>query len=380
MSSQTRSQFLRSLTMASGGLLFTRCQHMTTGSSGTVAAVPFGKTKSGEAVTLFKLINPLGAEVHIMDLGGTVVSVKVPDREGKLGDVVLGFDNVGDYESKSPFFGCITGRYANRIAKGQFSLDGKSYNLAVNNAPNHLHGGKVGFDKKVWKGVPGVGAQVIFSHTSPNGDEGYPGALNMKVTYTWTDENALRIDYQATTDAKTIVNLTNHSYFNLGGAGNGTILDHEMTLFCDQFTPTDDTMIPTGKLAPVAGTPLDFSQPTLIGQRIGADYLPLKQGKGYDHNYVINGSGLRKAAKARDPKTGRVLEVFTDQPGVQLYTGNFLDGTVRGKGGNLYPHRGGFCLETQKYPDSPNQASFPSCELAPGQTYEHVCIYKFSVG
>ncbi len=374
-----RAIFLRFLAVASMSPFLTNCQSMTTGSTGTVAKVPFGTNKNGQPVTLYKLINPKGAEVHIMDLGGTVTSVKVPDREGKLGDVVLGFDTVGDYEARSPFFGCITGRYANRIAKGKFSLDGKEYSLVTNNGPNHLHGGSSGFDKKMWEGKEGLGAQVIFTRTSPAGEEGYPGALTTRVTYTWTDENALQIEYVCTTDAKTVVNLTNHSYFNLGGAGNGTILDHELTLQCDKFTPTDDTMIPTGELRDVAGTPLDFSQATLIGQRIGADFEPLKQGKGYDHNYIINGSGLRKAAKVRDPKTGRTLEVFTDQPGVQLYTGNFLDGTVRGKGGKQYPHRGGFCLETQAYPDTPNKPEFPSCVLSPGETYKHTCIYKFGV-
>ncbi|MBP7950901.1 MAG: galactose mutarotase [Verrucomicrobiales bacterium] len=350
---------------------------MTTGSTGTVSSRPFGTTRDGQQVTLYKLVNPKGAEVEIMNYGGTVVSVKVPDRNGKLGDVVLGFDSFSDHEARSPFFGCITGRYANRIANGKFTLDGREYTLAVNNGPNSLHGGKVGFDKKIWKGTPGQGASVVFSHTSPDGDEGYPGTLTMQVTYTWTDANELRIDYTATTDKPTVVNLTNHSYFNLAGAGNGTILDHELTLHCDRFTPTDDTMIPTGEIRAVAGTPLDFTKPQVIGARIGDAYKPLQQGKGYDHNFIINGSGLRSAAKARDPKSGRTLEVLTDTPGVQLYTANFLDGTLRGKGGATYPHRGAFCLETQHFPDSPNHPDFPSTTLRPGETYRQTCIFRF---
>jgi aldose 1-epimerase len=328
---------------------------MTSGSSGTTSSLPFGTTASGQQVTRYKLVNPKGAEVEIMDRGATVLSIKVPDRDGKLGDVVLGFDTLADYETKSPYFGCLTGRYANRIAKGKFSLNGKDYSLAINNPPNSLHGGKVGFDKHQWKRVPTTapGAVLSLEMTSPDGDEGFPGALHTVVTYTWTDDNELQIDYTATTDAPTVLNLTNHSYFNLGGAGNGTILDHEMMLYCDSFTPTDDTLIPTGKA------------------------VPMVQGKGYDHNFIINGSGLRPAALARDPKSGRTVEVLTTEPAVQLYTGNFLDGTLHGKGGKVYPHRGAFCLETQHYPDSPNHPTFPSTVLRPGETYRQTTIYRF---
>jgi aldose 1-epimerase len=353
---------------------------MTSGSSGTVSSTPFGKTSAGQPVTIYKLVNPKGAEVEIMDWGATIVSIKVPDKSGKLGDVVLGFDHLADYETKSPFFGCIAGRYANRIAKGKFSLDGKDYTLATNNGPNSLHGGKVGFDKKLWKRVgKATGASLTLEMTSPDGDEGYPGTLHTTLSYTWTDANELEMRYTATTDNATVLNLTNHSYFNLGGAGNGTILDHELTLNCDSFTPTDDTMIPTGEIRKAAGTPLDFTTPHVIGARINDAYVPLTQGKGYDHNFIINGSGLRTAALAHDPKSGRTLEVVTTEPAVQLYTGNFLDGTLVGKSGKRYPHRGGFCLETQHYPDSPNHPTFPSTTLKPGDTYKQTTVFKFGV-
>ena len=352
---------------------------MTSGSSGTTSALPFGTTASGQKVTRYKLVNPKGAEVEIMDRGATILGIKVPDRDGKLGDVVLGFDTLADYETGSPYFGCLTGRYANRIAKGKFSLNGKDYSLAINNAPNSLHGGKVGFDKHLWKRVPTTapGAVLSLEMTSPDGDEGFPGALHTVVTYTWTDDNELQIDYTATTDAPTVLNLTNHSYFNLGGAGNGTILDHEMTLYCDSFTPTDDILIPTGEIRSVVGSPLDFLTPHVIGARINDQAVPMVQGKGYDHNFIINGNGLRPAALARDPKSGRTVEVLTTEPAVQLYTGNFLDGTLRGKGGKMYPHRGAFCLETQHYPDSPNHPSFPTTVLKPGETYRQTTIYRF---
>jgi aldose 1-epimerase len=361
-------------------ILLTNCASMSS-SSGTVSPLPFGKTSSGQPVTIYKLVNPKGAEVEIMDLGATIVSLKVPDKDGKLGDVVLGFDNVADYQSKSPYFGCATGRYANRIANGKFTLEGKEYKLAINNGPNSLHGGKVGFDKKIWQKVAGGngGASVTFQMVSPDGEEGYPGALTTQITYTWTDANELKIDYKATTDKTTVLNLTNHSYFNLGGAGNGNILDHELTLFCSNYTPTDDTAIPTGEIKKVAGTPMDFTSPHTIGARINDEYKSLKQGKGYDHNFIIDGSGLRKAAVVRDPKSGRTMTVKTTEPAVQLYTANFMDGATKGKGGKVYAHRGAFCLETQHYPDSPNKPSFPSTVLKPGDAYESTTIYAFGV-
>jgi aldose 1-epimerase len=352
----------------------------TTGSgSMSVKSEAWGTTKNGENVTLYTLRNRNGMEARITDYGGIIVSLTAPDKNGQFADVVLGFDNLADYEAKNPFFGCITGRYANRIAKGKFTLNGTEYKLAVNNGPNHLHGGKVGFDKKVWRAKPirragSVGVEMAY--TSPDGEEGYPGTLDSRVSYLLTNDNELEIEYSATTDKPTIVNLTNHSYFNLAGEGSGSILNHTLTINADAFTPTDDTLIPTGERRSVAGTPLDFTRAHRIGERINADFLPLKQGKGYDHNYVVSGSGLRTAARAKDPKSGRVLEVLTTEPGVQLYTGNHLN--VTGKNGHHYAARHGFCLETQHFPDSPNQPSFPSPVLQPGDKYQHTCIFKFT--
>ncbi len=369
------------LTLAAASLLtLTHCATMSSGSTGTLSAAPFGQTSKGLPITIYKLLNSKGAEVDIMDWGATIVSIKVPDRAGKLGDVVLGFDHLSEYEKSSPYFGCIAGRYANRIAKGKFSLHGKDYALAVNNGPNSLHGGKVGFDKQRWTRVgTNPTAHLTLELTSPDGDEGYPGTLHTTVTYTWTDDNELKIQYQATPDADTVLNLTNHSYFNLGGAGHGTILDHEMTLFCDHFTPTDDTLIPTGEILPVAGTPLDFRTPHVIGSRINDSFTPLTQGKGYDHNFIINGTGMRPAALAHDPKSGRTLEVSTTEPAVQFYTGNFMDGTLVGKSGQRYPHRGAFCLETQHFPDSPNHPAFPTTTVKAGETYHQSTVFKFGV-
>ncbi len=347
----------------------------------SVTEAAWGTTKAGQKVTIYTLRNDKGLEVRIANYGGIIVSLKVPDKKGVFADVVLGFDNFADYESKSPFFGCITGRYANRIAGGKFNLDGQTYSLAVNNGPNHLHGGKIGFDKKVWQASPiqnekGVG--LTLQYTSPDGEEGYPGTLKCEATYLLTNDSALEITYSATTDKPTVLNLTNHSYFNLAGEGNGSILNHDLTLHADQYTPTDDTLIPNGTLAPVKGTPLDFTTPHPIGERIGADFNPLIQGVGYDHNYVISGPDrLKKAAHVKDTVSGRVLEVFTTQPGVQLYTGNHLK--VTGKQGHEYKSRDGFCLETQHYPDSPNHTTFPTPVLRPGEIYQHTCIYKFSV-
>ncbi len=349
-----------------------------------IEKAPFGKTKDGHAVDLYTLTNDKGANVKIATYGGTVVSINVPDKAGKLGDVALGFDNIPDYESKSPYFGCITGRYANRIAKGKFSIDGKEYILATNNGPNHLHGGEKGFDKCMWKAntvEEDDKVSLVLTYTSKDGEEGYPGTLSNKVTYTWDNDNALRIDYASTTDKPTVINLTNHTYFNLAGEGKGDILGHELTLNCDRYTPTDETAIPLGKLDPVKGTPFDFTKAHTIGKRINNDNQQLKWGKGYDHNFVINQKKpgeLTLAATVHEPKSGRVLEVHTDQPGIQLYTGNFLDGSFSGKSGKPYKYRNAFCLETQVYPDSPNQKGFPNAVLRPGKKYSHVCIYKFA--
>lgn len=334
----------------------------------------------GQPVTLFTLTNDSGAEVGIIEYGGIVVSLKVPDRDGALGDVVLGYDNLEAYVADTPYFGAITGRYANRIAKGRFEIDGTAYELPVNNGPNSLHGGIKGFDKVVWKGTPTEsGEGVEFTYVSADGEEGYPGQLDSKVAYTWTDDNELRIDYESTTDKPTVVNLTNHSYFNLKDAGASSILDHEMMISADQYTPVDATSIPTGEIATLEGTPLDFRQATPIGERIEEENEQLGFGAGYDHNYVVNreAPGLVLAATVHEPATGRTMDVLTEEPGIQFYSGNFLDGHHVGKGGVTYAHRSGFCLETQHYPDSPNQPDFPSTVLRPGETYSTTTVYKF---
>jgi aldose 1-epimerase len=348
-----------------------------------VARVRVGQLPDGTAVDLFTLTNASGIEARVINFGGIIVSLKVPDRTGQLDDVVLGFDKVERYFEKHPNFGALIGRYGNRIGNARFTLDGKTYRLAANNGPNSLHGGLKGFDDVVWAGEPFTrpGERgVVFTHTSPDGDEGFPGTLKARVTYTLTDANELAFDYQATTDKPTHVNLTQHSYFNLAGDGSRDVLAHEMYLNADRYTPVDATLIPTGELAPVQGTPFDFRKPTAIGARIDADHPQIKYGGGYDHNFVLNrsGSGLALAARVTEPSTGRVMEVRTTEPGVQFYTGNFLDGTITGKRGRVYKKRYGFCLETQHYPDSPNKPAFPSTVLRPGAEYSTRTVYKFS--
>ena len=342
----------------------------------------FGKTKDGEPVELYTLKNANGMTAKVMTRGATLIQLLVPDAKGNLADVVLGFDDVAGYESdQNQYFGCTVGRVGNRIAKGKFTLDGKEYSLAVNNGPNSLHGGaKRSFDKVVWKAESistDAGPGVKFSYTSPDGEEGYPGTLQAEVTYVLTEQNELCISYKATTDKATPVNLTNHSYFNLSGEGAETVLEHELTLCADSYTPTDDTLIPTGEIKPVAGTPLDFTQPTVIGKRISQ--LDDTANIGYDHNLVLRSQdgSLAQAAKVRDPKSGRVMTVSTTEPGVQFYSGNFLFGQ-KGKGGKVYNHRAALCLETQHYPDSVNHPNFPSTILQPGETYTHTCVYAFS--
>jgi aldose 1-epimerase len=346
-----------------------------------ISSAPFGKAPIGESVELYTLKNARGTTIKITPYGGVVTSIIVPDRDGKMGDVVLGFDDASGYADKVPFFGALIGRYGNRIAKAVFALDGKSYTLAINNGPNHLHGGIKGFDKVIWKAAPvkaGV-PSLILTYLSKDMEEGYPGNLAVTVTYTLTEDDQLMIDYCAITDKKTVVNMTNHTYFNLAGGGN--ILGHELQINADRYTPVDAGLIPTGELAPVENTPFDFLTATAIGARIGMDNEQLKRGNGYDHNYVLNGlmGTLRKAASAYEPASGRVVEVLTTEPGMQLYTGNFLDGTLVGKGGQTYGFRTGFCLETQHYPDSPNQPAFPTTVLDPGDTYKSQTIFKFSV-
>jgi aldose 1-epimerase len=344
--------------------------------------VGFGKTKDGVMVEAFTLKNKNGIVVKLISYGATITELQVPDRSGKSANIVLGFDDITGYQSAdNGYFGCVCGRVANRIARGKFSLDGKEYQLAVNNGPNHLHGGtQRSFDRVVWKAEPvrsERGAAVRFQYTSRDGEEGYPGNLQVTATYTLTDGNELWLDYSASTDRATPVNLTNHSYFNLAGAGSKTVLDHELTIAADRYTPTDDTLIPTGKIEPVAGTPIDFRKAARIATAVEA--LLNTPYKGLDHNFVLNQPGLKTpAAKLRDPGSGRTLTVFTTQPGLQVYSGNYLRGQ-KGKDGQTYPLRSAICLETQHFPDSVNQPGFPSVILKPGETYQHTCIYSFSV-
>lgn len=337
---------------------------------------------NGTAIDRFTLKNANGVEVQAITYGGIITSIKTPDRHGAAGDIVLGFDTIEGYLQDHPFFGAIIGRYGNRIAKGRFTLNGTTYKLAANNGANHLHGGVKGFDKVVWKGEPLAGKNgVAFTRTSPDGEEGYPGNLNVRVSYELTDKNQLIVEYHATTDKATPVNLTQHTYFNLAGDGSGDILGQSLMLNADRFTPVDGTLIPTGEIANVEGTPFDFRQPALIGARIAQAHPQLKFGEGYDHNWVLNrsGNGLQMAAVASDPASGRTLEITTTEPGIQFYAGNFLDGKLTGKGGHVYKHRTGFCLETQHYPDSPNHPDFPSTVLQPGQEYTTSTVFTFGV-
>ena len=343
---------------------------------------PWGKTAAGEAVELYTLTNAKGAEAKITTYGGIVVSLKVPDRAGAMGDVVLGFDNLDSYlqQPPPPYFGALIGRYGNRIGKAKFTLNGIEYTLAKNNGENHLHGGRRGFDKVVWNAKGGPGESLELNYLSKDGEEGYPGNLSATVTYTWTDNNELKIDYIATTDKDTVVNLTNHSYFNLAGQGEGDILSHQVTIQAEKFTPVDKGLIPTGELKSVAGTPFDFRSPKAIGERIDLKEEQLELGHGYDHNFVLSnpGGGPQQAAKVTEAKSGRVMEVLTTEPGLQFYTGNFLDGTIHGKGGKVYGRRAAFCMETQHFPDSPNKPDFPSTVLKPGGRYQTTTVYRFS--
>ncbi len=348
----------------------------------SIARQPFG-TVDGQPVDLFILSNARGMRAAITNYGGIVVELWVPDRQGRLADVVLGYPTVQEYVKNSPYFGAIIGRYGNRIGKARFVLGGKEYRLAANDHGNHLHGGIKGFDKVIWNAQPALtseGPELTLSYLSKDGEEGYPGNLHVTVTYRLTRDNALDIQYHATTDKPTPVNLTNHSYFNLRGQGEGDILGHELMLCARQFTPVDAGLIPTGELRPVEGTPLDFRKSVAIGKRIDQPDEQLRFGRGYDHNFVLDKrpGELGLAARVVEPTTGRVMEVLTTEPGIQFYSGNFLDGTNVGKGGKVYRHRYGFCLETQHFPDSPNKPQFPSAILQPGQEYRSRTIYRFS--
>jgi aldose 1-epimerase len=345
---------------------------------------PFGKTASGEAVEIFTLTRTGAPAIAVTNLGGHIVSILAPGRDGKVADVTLGYAGFAGYLADTSYFGSLVGRYANRIAKGRFTLDGKTYTLATNNGPNALHGGPTGFQKRVWAArvVSGPeGDALELTYVSRDGEEGYPGTLTAKVVYSLRADGGLAIDYTATTDAPTVVNLTNHAYFNLAGEGEGTVLGHEMQIEADAYTPVDATLIPAGEKRPVEGTPFDFRKPVAIGARIDAVDEQLKAGGGYDHNYVLRGRAgdMRLAARVVEPKSGRALEVLTTEPGIQFYSGNFLDGKVTGKSGKPYLKRGGFCLEAQHFPDSPNRPEWPSVVLRPGQTYRQTTVYRLTV-
>ena len=356
---------------------------MTQTSGARIEKRPFGTLPDGAAVDLYTLTNRRGVRAEITNYGGAVVSLTVPDARGRMADVVLGYDDLAGYAADRSYFGALVGRFANRIALGRFTLGGREYRLAQNNGVNHLHGGVRGFDKVVWRARElsrRGGVALELAYLSRDGEEGYPGNLRVTVVYFLTDKNELRIEYAATTDKATVVNLTHHSYFNLKGAGEGDILGHELRINADKFTPSDETQIPTGELRAVKGTPFDFTRAAPVGGRINEADEQLRRGKGYDHNYVLNkrGAGLSLAAEVYEPTTGRTMEVWTTEPGVQLYTGNYLDG-VRGKGGKVYHIREGFCLEAQHFPDSPNRPAFPSTALRPGGRYAQTTVYKFAV-
>lgn len=346
----------------------------------TINRQDWGALPSGDAIDLYTLRNANGIEISITNFGGRIVTLKTPDSSGKVADIVLGFDTLDEYVEKNPFFGALVGRYANRIANGKFVLDGKTYKLLQNNGPNALHGGAIGFDKVKWQAHPDGGgkhASLGLQYVSKDGEEGYPGTLRTTVTYALDDDNSFTIDYRASTDKKTVLNLTNHSYFNLAGHSHGTIVDHDVMINADRFTPSNEHQIPTGELRPVANTPLDFLKSHKVGDQIDSKDEQIAIAKGYDHNYVVNGSGMRLAARAVHPGSGRVMEVHTTQPGVQFYTGNHLPEKIKGKGGAVYGFRGAFCFETQHFPDSPNQPSFPTTVLEPGSEYHQVTVFKF---
>jgi aldose 1-epimerase len=349
-------------------------------STSSAPATPFG-TADGKPVTLYTLKNAKGSEAKIMNYGGIVQSLTVADKNGKLDDIVLGYDDVAGYIKVTPYFGCLVGRYGNRIGGAKFTLDGQTYTLATNNGPNSLHGGIKGFDKVVWNVVKATDNSLELQYLSKDGEEGFPGNLNVTAVYTLTDDNELKLTFHATTDKATVVNLTHHSYFNLRGQGNGDILGHEVYINADKTTPVDSTLITTGEFADVTGTPFDFRKSTAIGARIDDPNTVLQYGPGYDHNWVVNQAKpgeLTLQARVAEPTTGRVMEVWSDEPGLQFYAGNFLDGTITGKGGKVYQRRTGFCMEPQHYPDSPNKPQFPSTVLRPGETYKNTIIYKFS--
>lgn len=360
------------------------CCALAADASPTVTSSDFGQLPDGREVTLYTLENANGLVLKVMDYGAIVTELHVPDRDGVFADVVLGYDSLDPYLVKTPYFGAVVGRYGNRIAQGRFELDGKAYQITVNDGENHLHGGNRGFDKVLWDSQAleeDDRAAVILTYTSPDGEEGYPGTLESTITYTLNNEDEFVVTYTATTDKPTVVNLTQHSYFNLRGQGQGSILDHELILNASHYTPVDSGLIPTGEIAPVEGTPMDFRAARPIGSRIEADFQQLAYGKGYDHNWVLDtqpGAELNRAARLYDPDSGREMEIWTEEPGIQFYSGNFLDGTLIGKDDTVYHFRYGLCLETQHFPDSPNKADFPSTRLNPGEVYSTRTVHRFS--
>ncbi|MEO8668511.1 MAG: aldose epimerase family protein [Bauldia sp.] len=373
----------RALLLATAAIVLT----LTSGGGVKAAGItqaPFGMTKDGLPVEEYTLTNDMGASVKFISYGGIITEINVPDRWGRAGNIVLGFKTVGEYEAKSPYFGALIGRYANRIAGGKFSIDGTEYTLATNNGANTLHGGNKGFDKVVWTVTPqpaiSEGAAAELTYTSKDGEEGYPGTLTVKATYTLDNKNELWIAYEATTDKPTVINLTSHSYFNLAGDGSGSIESHILKINADKFTPVDAGGIPTGELAAVAGTPFDFRDAMPIGARIRSSDQQMVNGRGYDHNFVVNRSGGDVSLDARvyDPSSGRIMEIASDQPGLQFYTGNFLDSTTVGAAGKQYRQGDGFCLETQHFPDSPNHPDFPTTLLKPGEVYKTTTVHRFS--
>jgi len=386
MAQRKTSKLVTAFTLLMGALSMTTLAQLgATPRPGSITKESFGKTPEGQQADLYVLKNKGGAEAAITNYGGALVSLKMPDRNGKMADIVLGYDNVDGYVADKSYFGALVGRYGNRIGHAQFALDGKTYTLAKNNGENSLHGGIKGFNKALWtaKTVSAKEGQALeLSYLSKDGEEGFPGNLKVTVVYTLTDDNALRISYTATTDKKTVVNLTNHAYFNLAGQRSGDVLGHLLMVQADQFTPVDAGLIPTGELRDVTGTPFDFRKPTAIGARIEEADEQIKLGGGYDHNFVLKKGAERGeslAARVVEPTSGRVMEVWTTEPGIQFYTGNFLDGKSSGKGGAKYGKRNAFCLETQHFPDSPNQPKFPSVVVKPGERYHTITTYKFSV-
>ena len=376
-------QHIALATAGLGAACLVSCSSMSSNKSSTITKADFGKTSEGQAVEIYTLHNSKGAEARIMTYGGIVQSLSMPDKNGKFADVVLGYDNLQGYIDKTPYFGALIGRYGNRIGGAKFTLEGNPYTLATNNGPNTLHGGLKGFDKVVWTAKPSVGIrgpQLVLAYFSKDDEEGFPGNLEVTAIYTLTEDNELKLEFAATTDRPTVVNLTHHSYFNLAGQGNGDILGHIVYINSDKTTPVDSGLITTGEFKSVDGTPFDFRKPTAIGARINDPDTVLQYGPGYDHNWVVNKPlgqfGLQ--ARVEEPASGRVMEVWSDEPGLQFYAGNFLDGTLKGKGGVAYQIHTGFCMEPQHYPDSPNKANFPSVELKPGQTFHNTIVYKFS--